>query len=424
MKYKVLLVTTYILFLVLLIILFVNDIQNIDIVAYSVKLFLKYSVVFAVASVLLLAINSVLRLKNPVKFFPNSTSYNIILLALFCVGIVLPLLGLALGTESRTINYENRKLAEKPALNMNTLSSWAGQLTAYFNDNFGFRKTLISLNSYIKVKFLNTSTVHDVILGKDGWLYYRESVEDSLGTTLFTPEEVLSVKHVIERQSKWMEDRGIYYLIVIAPNKETIYPEYLPDTFSPSNHLTKLDQLLTDIGTNQNVHILDLRDSLLKSKKSEDFDLYYRTDTHWNSYGAYIGYNEIVKKLAEHFPILVLPSSFGATVIQNPTPYSGDLANMLDLHGVLNEKAPSTISKGSSPEANKIYKTVIFRDSFFHGLSPYFDINFDQSVDYSATDKFDPNVLTQDPPQVVLVICVQRQMTDILGWVNQLIPAQ
>jgi alginate O-acetyltransferase complex protein AlgJ len=423
-KIKVLLLAAYILFLATLAGLFARDIQNIDIAANSVSLFLKYSIAFAIASVLFLAINSIVRLKDKLKSFREATTYHIVLLALFSISVLLPLLGLALGTESRTINFENRKLVEKPVLSLNSLSSFANQYTAYFNDNFGFRKMLMSLNSYIKVKFLNTSTVPDVILGKRDWLYYRPGLEDSSGSTLFTTEELLGMKRAVESQSQWMAEKGIYYLIVIAPNKETIYPEYLPAKIDLSNHQTQLDQLLTAVGSSQNVHILDLRECLLKSKKSDDYSLYFRTDTHWNSYGAYIGYNEIIQKLADHFPNLILPSTFGPNISPNPIPASGDLANMLALHGILNENAPITVANGVSPEANKIPKVVVFRDSFFNALSPYFDINFKQTINYTAADKIDVSVLTNDPPQAVLVICVQRQMTGILGWVNQLIPAR
>ena len=414
----------YILILAILAVLFARDIQNIDIAANSVNIFLKNSIAFAIASVLFLAINSIVRLKDNLKSFREGTTYQIVLLALFSISVLLPLLGLAMGTESRTINFENRKLVEKPVLSMSSLPSFANQYTAYFNDNFGFRKMLMSLNSYIKFKYLNTSAVPDVILGKSDWLYYRPSLEDSSGNTLFTPEELLSMKKSIERQSQWMAERGIYYLIVIAPNKETIYPEYLPDKINLSNHQTQLDQLLTAVGTSQNVHFLDLRECLLKSKKSGDYNLYFRTDTHWNSYGAYIGYNEIVQKLADHFPSLTPPSTSGSNISLNPIPVSGDLANMLALHGILNENAPITVTNGVSTDANKIHKVVVFRDSFFNALSPYFGINFEQTINYSATDKFDASVITNDPPQAVLVICVQRQMTGILGWVNQLIPAR
>jgi alginate O-acetyltransferase complex protein AlgJ len=162
----------------------------------------------------------------------------------------------------------------------------------------------------------------------------------------------------------------------------------------------------------------------IEIKKIKRLKSYFRTDTHWNSYGAFIGYNAIVQKLADHFPNLILPSTFGPNISLNPTPVSGDLANMLALHGILNENAPTTVPNGVSPEANKLHKVVVFRDSFFNALNPYFDMNFEQTINYTAADKVDASVLTNDPPQAVLVICVQRQMTGILGWVNQLIPAR
>lgn len=198
--------------------------------------------------------------------------------------------------------------------------------------------------------------------------------------------------------------------------------EHLPDNINMVQQQTKLDQLMACFETS-NVHILDLRESFSKAKASKQ--LYYKTDTHWNSYGAFVGYCEIIKQLSARFPVLSLPSVSDYIVQDNARTYSGDLADMLSLHDQLTEKVPSvTFKKGVYPEKSRLRKAVIFRDSFYGELGPYLSANFKEIINVIPADYFDYKTLEDDPPDVVITICAQRQISYVQSGVNKWIPVK
>ncbi len=415
MKYKVLVSTCLFLSLTGLALYIFYDMESVTTTFASARVFFKYLVGISIVGGLFLVIDLLIGFRNIPGYFKTGTARNLILIAIFLMVVLLPLVGLILGTESNLPNYENRKLAEKPSIETSSITSFPSDFNAYFNDNFAFRKTWITLSNYLKVNYLKVADLVNVVLGKDDWLFLKRSLEDTI--TPFTTDQLEEIKRNIENQTKWFADRGIYYLIVIAPNKETVYPEYLPDDVNPAQQVAKIDQLLASFDSNSDVNILDLRDPLLEAKSSGQ--LYYRTDTHWNSYGAFVSFFEIIKQLSTLFPNMILPSISEYTVQHNAYDYSGDLGKTLLLEDQYTEKAPNvTIEKENYPESSRLRKAIIFRDSFYVALEPYLSAYFEEIVNVTLTDEFDYKTLEDDPPDVVITICVQREISFILSGIN------
>ena len=58
-------------------------------------------------------------------------------------------------------------------------------------------------------------------------------------------------------------------------------------------HESRLDQLVAHLKAHSNLTIVDLREAHLDEKSRHQ--VFYRTDTHWNNRGAYVGYTQIMK---------------------------------------------------------------------------------------------------------------------------------
>ena len=147
---------------------------------------------------------------------------------IFFAAALIPLIGMAAGSDS--CSSEKRRLAELPAavtegkLNRDYLS----QLGDYFQDHFGFRDELITANSVIRSKAFLTSTVDTVIQGRDGWLYYRDSLPDYQGTGLLSERSIFNLAHCIQMMRQILFDRGIRFVFAAAPNKNSLYPDNMP----------------------------------------------------------------------------------------------------------------------------------------------------------------------------------------------------
>src|SRR5580700_382880 len=117
---------------------------------------------------------------------------------------------------------ENRNLAKLPGWprNFQDVKNFTGQAMVFYRDHFGFRNALIRAVALGKYHGLGPEVNDRIIVGKEGWLFYS-------------------------KDEKFLADRGIPFLVVIPPDKQTIYPEYLPDEFRGFPTPSRLDQLIT-----------------------------------------------------------------------------------------------------------------------------------------------------------------------------------
>ena len=95
-------------------------------------------------------------------------------------------------------NYENRSSASKPTLTTENYELFPKAYDTYYNDNIPFRNQLIRLNSSIDYFLFNQSPNKNVVIGKDGWLFYCDNkdanpVEQSLGYWHFTEEQLQKI---------------------------------------------------------------------------------------------------------------------------------------------------------------------------------------------------------------------------------------
>jgi alginate O-acetyltransferase complex protein AlgJ len=118
---------------------------------------------------------------------------------------------------------------------------------------------------------------------------------------------------------------------VVPPNKETIYGEYLPKDIAQSKGETRLEKFLVYMKGHSDVNILDLRPKLLNAKQHQQ--VYFSTDTHWNGYGLFFGYQKLIESLKSCFPELSDPMPFNPEDF-DIRPHVGDLIHL----GGLDEK--------------------------------------------------------------------------------------
>ena len=108
---------------------------------------------------------------------------NMIYVGFFFVLCLIPSVGMLL-PQTQGSATENRKLALWPQLR--TEEGWntdfLSEAGEYFQDHFGFRQQLVTANALINGKIFGVSTADGVIQGKNGWLYYKDSLSDYLGT--------------------------------------------------------------------------------------------------------------------------------------------------------------------------------------------------------------------------------------------------
>jgi hypothetical protein len=177
-----------------------------------------------------------------------------------------------------------------------------GKVQSYYADRFGFRSSLIRLYSNLFLRFLQAPG-NDLVFGKDGWIFFsRENIfEDFLGMSPFTDDELHRWRDYLVERSERLAKQNCRYLFVIGPDKNTIYPEKLPDYLREHRGRSRSQQLLEYLrGAKADVDVLDLHQALLQTKRQGV--LFFPQDTHWNGRGFFVASQAMVRALSRWFP--------------------------------------------------------------------------------------------------------------------------
>lgn len=278
-----------------------------------------------------------------------------LLLILFCSAIALPLCKQWVFGEPDTLTIEARPLNKFPVLSHKTLKGfrqYTDDFESYYNDHFGFRSLLLKLDTFVKIHLLHISLASSVQMGRDHWLYYKDWVTFRGGVEL-TNEDMEHWRRTFEARRDWLAKKGIRYVVLIGPNKDTIYPEYQPLPLNPSHVKSQVQQLEDYLAAHSDFRIISPRERLLREKKSGPL-LYYPNDSHWDLRGAYLGYFELATALRKWFPE-IKPMAPETLVKQNAV-HHGDLSRMIGDpdYGLWEE--PQVKPSGVSPSTKTNFK--------------------------------------------------------------------
>lgn len=180
----------------------------------------------------------------------------------------------------RTLSeLENRKLAQMPAFSWKALTNgdWFEDFSAYVQDQVAFRDGWIDLQSDVNALCLQKVEQNGILLGKDHWMFTK-----NFGTP-DTKQLDKNVKAVAEFGARY--PGRVTFLL--APSASVIYPEELPLAAPMVDENSMLDDIFNQVSSSASV--IDLRPVYTAAK--EDY-LYYRTDHHWTTHGAYLAYQQ------------------------------------------------------------------------------------------------------------------------------------
>lgn len=89
-------------------------------------------------------------------------------------------------------------------------------------------------------------------------------------------------------------------IYLLCPSAMTVYPELVPDEYSQPKGSTKLDLTANALRAG-GATVIDLK-SVFAQHKNDEMPIYYKTDSHWSDYGAYVAYNALFSQIAKKFP--------------------------------------------------------------------------------------------------------------------------
>ena len=297
---------------------------------------------------------------------------------LFFAICLCPSLGM-LVTKQET-SSENRQLSEFPSpkteegkINV----EWLSQAGDYFQELFAFRNELVTGNALLHGRLLETSTADGVIQGKNGWLYYKDSLDDYLGQDLLSDRSLFNIAHMLSMTQQALEEKGVNFLFTIAPNKNSLYGDNMPyyDKLKVSDQ-TNRENLEGWLKT-EKVAYADLYQALME----EDEVLYHARDSHWNNKGAALAADVLMDALGKDH------DSYEGESYTVRRDYTGDLDTMLyplastaddeiyydkeTTYATVEEIQSNFDPRITTVNPVKEGSLVMYRDSFGNALLPY-----------------------------------------------------
>lgn len=359
---------------------------------------------------------------------------NICFLIIIFVILVFPLTKI---NKQRESTLENRILSPKAELikdgKINT--KYGTEFEAWLSDRFRYREKL--LNHYVKANafLLNRLENNKAFLGKNGWLFYKaeNSISNFQNKNLFSKEQLIQIhKNILKRQAL-LQKHNINYYLLIAPDKNRIYGEhYYPEIkkVAPKGRAEELVSFLSSY----NLDIVYPLKEMLEAKSQGT--VYFRLDTHWNNYGAFVGYSNLMKEIKKDYPSLNVLELNDFEVKTRPEK-GGDLLNMLNVPLqklklednsilVLDKKVPYNYNylknKGTKGVHTKNAKPLnnlrvfVLRDSFTTAMEPFVSETFAEA-NYVWTHNFNNQYkeILKFKPDIVIYEMVERYAHTLLN---------
>ena len=142
-------------------------------------------------------------------------------------------------------------------------------------------------DSFYPPKLLNG----EVLEGRSNWLYlFHINIENFLGKNNIKEEEIKNYVDVYQKLTNKASELDKKLLFVVFPEKEEVYPEYMP-TFDIVDETEKVLKVRNYIKENTNINYIYPKEELLDAKNK--YRVYYKYDTHYNKLGAFVGLNAI-----------------------------------------------------------------------------------------------------------------------------------
>lgn len=240
--------------------------------------------------------------------------YTAVFIAACCVPLAATLISPSSGTTGKEDEAKAPQLFSDGRLN----DSIGTQFNDFFTKSIPFRSQVITAQNTLSGAFLGKEN-NNVITGKNGWLYTKESTDEFIGVRK-SSRALHNASETIRIMQECVTAKGMNFVFTVAPDKNQIYPEYMPAGYikSDTNNLTVLEKYLRA----DKVNYVSLKDELLGLRKKNKSLLYLKGDTHWNGLGALYGYNAIMNGLGgEH-------ESFSGTDYVYSNDWYGDIAKM------------------------------------------------------------------------------------------------
>lgn len=359
---------------------------------------------------------------------------NIVWVLGFLFVIITPLIVQSFIGQDKGYLRENASRPEFPKVDIHSYKTFPKRLENWYMNSFGLRSTFVDSYEWIVYDLFGSKKIFKQVVGKDSILFGMQYINDYLKPNVFTDNELNKAVNLLNSYQAYFDSVGIKFAVVVAPNKCKVLSKYLPEGLNPiypEGNVGLLQKALKE--SKSKVKLLYLGDTLNYSNLSPL--PYQRYDTHWNDYGAFIGYNYLFNNLKELHKIPFSKTEKNYQFKLKQISY-GDLGRSTKTFSQGSNLEPVYLKQekiDSFPYPNKIYpeptnfffkknyfrvhnsgdtskpSILIFRDSFSTHLYQYFKQDFNRvamiwrfDIQYDMVEEMKPDIVILEVVEISL----------------------
>ena len=244
---------------------------------------------------------------------------SIVMIWLFCL-VIFGMSGLHILSEDKSFSEsENRVLATFPKLTVSSVAdgSFMKDFETYLTDQFPFRDGVISAKTFVDRVF-GKNEENGVYIGKDGFLFDSQ--------TAYEADRVKKLSKAVKKFSDSHSDLKTAFLL--APNSTYVYSDYLPKYLELPLQNKQINSLRKKTASD---NMLWLSAASLLKKNADKTQLYYKTDHHWTTRGAYLLFKEICVQWGLESSKKEIDKKYDFFEVS--TTFEGTLASTSGVHG-------------------------------------------------------------------------------------------
>lgn len=309
------------------------------------------------------------------------------------------------------------KLMQDGKINIEYFDQWDD----YVTDHFAFRQELSTIDAIVMSKIFRESNTEKVMIGREGWLYFQETLDDYLGRNVLNEREIHNCAKVISLMQERAEAKGCSFVMTVAPNKNSLYPDNMPKRLIKESNDNNFSNLVPELAK-QEVHFVNLHEVFNNNSKI----MYHKLDSHWNNEGATIACGALLDYVdKDHIDY----TNEASHIEKN---FSGDLKgmiypkwNLLDDNVIYDREHIYSYVGNVKNTEDMVIETenpgaqgsvVMFRDSFGNALLPYVADEFEHGF-FTKAVPFNIELIDSYDADTMILEVVERHIPTLISKV-------
>lgn len=223
---------------------------------------------------------------------------NLVFCAAFLLAIALPLANMETEGNKRSM-IDNAYL---PKLEDIRPEHFGMDFEEYFAKRIGFREWSLHCYELLNDRLFGRLEHPLYMYGKEGHIFFR-------GNEYIRAYQHLNLNEAgaeafadsVRKFQDYCQAQGKDFLYMLIPDKETVYPEYYPDTVNVYGETSLSDQVMAELEKRQ-VSFFYCKDAMLEGKKSLNVNNVKYDAGHWNQHGAFFSIQALFEVLRQNHP--------------------------------------------------------------------------------------------------------------------------